>query len=158
MTSLTGAGASTGSLDADVQFPNNCMLTRGQSTAVPVTITNNGSTTSAATTLSVRGDTGISGTASPSAVPAIAAGGTWSTTADLTVGASASLGDTIVALTLAGEGALPGVDLWRTSGLGQPGRRARRACAAGVGNRSLVSGRTKRPAQVRFAEPRGGHN
>lgn len=104
MTALTGTGASTGSLDADVQFPNTCMLTRGQSTAVPVTITNNGSTTSAATTLTISGDTGISGTASPSAVPAIAAGGTWSTTVDLTVGASASLGDTVIALNLAGEG------------------------------------------------------
>ncbi|MEY9956632.1 carbohydrate binding domain-containing protein [Streptacidiphilus sp. MAP5-52] len=104
MTALTGTGGSTGSLTADVQFPNTCTLTRGQTTAVPVTITNNGTTTSTATTLTVSGSTGITGTASPSAVPALAAGGTWSTTVDMTVGSNANLGDTVITYTLAGEG------------------------------------------------------
>ncbi|MEY9956631.1 carbohydrate binding domain-containing protein [Streptacidiphilus sp. MAP5-52] len=104
MTALTGTGGSTGALRANVQFPDTCMLNRGTTNAIPVTITNTGSTTSAATTLTISGGTGISGTASPSAVPALAAGGNWSTTAGITIGADASLGDTVVTFSLAGEG------------------------------------------------------
>lgn len=101
-TANTGSGGDTGTLGVTASFPNTCLLTRGQTTSVPVTVTNSGSTTSAATTLTVSGATGVSGTASPSSVPALAPGATWSTTVSMTVGANASLGDTIVNFALGG--------------------------------------------------------
>ncbi|MEY9836653.1 carbohydrate binding domain-containing protein [Streptacidiphilus sp. EB103A] len=100
MTGLTGTGGSTGSLTASVTFPSTCTLTRGRTTSVPITVTNSGNSASAATTLSVTAGSGISGTPAATAVPALAAGGTWSTTVAMTVGSSASPGDTVIAFNL----------------------------------------------------------
>ncbi|MEZ0068332.1 hypothetical protein ABIA32_004356 [Streptacidiphilus sp. MAP12-20] len=91
-TALSGGGG-TGTLAVAAQLPGTCLLTRGQSVSIPVTVTNNGTTTSAATTLGLTAPTGISGILVTTTVPALVPGGTWSTTATLTAETSATLGD-----------------------------------------------------------------
>lgn len=142
MTGLLGTGGSTGVLSANVQFPNTCVLTRGQTTTVPVTLTNTGSTTSAATTLSVTGSTGITGTPNSNAVPALAPNATWSTNVQITVGASARPGDTVISLALAGEGVQNRTALIIDPDLAQ-GRPATQSSTAGSNTASLaVDGNT----------------
>lgn len=104
MTGLTGTGGSTGALTATAQFPDNCVLPRGQSTTVPLTLTNSGATTSTATTLSVSGPSGTSGVPDSTAVPALAPNATWSTEVQLAVGSGTSPGDQVITFSLAGEG------------------------------------------------------
>jgi hypothetical protein len=105
MSSLTGDDESTGSLGVTATYPSTCLLTRGSATSVPLTVTNNGSSTSAATTLSVTTASGITASPASDTVPALAAGGTWSTTVTLTPGSAASLGDTVIGYAFSGEGA-----------------------------------------------------
>jgi hypothetical protein len=112
MAGVNGRNTSSGALTVDTEFPDTCTLTRGTTTDVPITVTNTGSSASAPTTLTIIGTGGVSGAASSAKVsshaaaaaaaasvgrvPAIAAGGTWSTTVRLAVGADASLGDSVL--------------------------------------------------------------
>lgn len=80
---------SAGPLTVTAAVPNTCEISRGATTAVPLTITNNGTSTSAATTLSAQsGPQGTTEAYSSKGVPALAAGGSFSTTLNVAVPAS----------------------------------------------------------------------
>lgn len=80
MGGLTGT-ASHGPLTLTATVPGGCELTRGATTDIPVTVTNNTASTTAATTLQgPTGPSGVGGTWQFYDIPALAPGGTWSTT------------------------------------------------------------------------------
>ena len=83
-----GTGGS-GPLTVTARVPGTCVLARGATTAVPLTITDNGTSTSAATVMrSFAGPAGISGTYTYWDVPALAPGTSWTTTLTVTVDAA----------------------------------------------------------------------
>jgi hypothetical protein len=89
--SLLGGTQSSGPLGVTAKVPNTCEIGRGLTTAVPLTLTNKGTSTSAATTLkALSGPQGITGSYASTAVPALAPGASWSTTLSLTVPAAES--------------------------------------------------------------------
>jgi hypothetical protein len=100
MAQLTGRGTDTGPLTADIQYPGTCLLTRGQTTSVPVTITNSGTAATPATTLGVSAAPGVSGVPAAGQVPALAPGASWSTTLSVSVGWNVPLGDTTLTVHL----------------------------------------------------------
>jgi len=80
---------SAGPLTVTAAVPNTCEITHGATTAVAVTLTNNGTSATAATTLSAQaGPQGITESYSAKAVPALAPGGSFSTTLSVTVPSS----------------------------------------------------------------------
>ncbi|WP_186526032.1 NEW3 domain-containing protein [Leekyejoonella antrihumi] len=80
---------STGPLTVTAAVPNTCEISHGATTAVPLTITNNGTSTSVATTLSAQpGPQGITEAYTSAAVPALAPGASYSTTLNITVPSS----------------------------------------------------------------------
>lgn len=88
MSVLTGT-QSSGPLTVTAEVPNTCEIGRGSTTSAPVTLTNNGTTTSAATTLRpASGPQGITESYGSTSVPALAPGASWSTTLSLTVPSS----------------------------------------------------------------------
>ena len=85
MGQLTGTGSS-GPLTVTAQVPNTCVLPRGATTGIPLTITNDSASTSSATTISsFSGPSGITGSYSYWDVPALAPGASWTTTLTVTV-------------------------------------------------------------------------
>ncbi|MEY9942781.1 discoidin domain-containing protein [Streptacidiphilus sp. MAP5-3] len=92
----TGRATDSGPLTAAFQLPGTCLLTRGQTTSVPLTVTNTTTSTTGPTTLGVSGSQGIVAVPAQRTVPALAAGASWSTTAQVHVGWDASLGDTVL--------------------------------------------------------------
>ncbi|WP_435127567.1 COG1470 family protein [Actinacidiphila sp. bgisy144] len=96
MGQLTGTGSS-GPLSVTATVPNTCVVTRGGTTSVPVTVTNNGTATSAATVMRpVAGPQGITESYTYYDVPALAPGGTWTTTLSITVPAAQTDGSALL--------------------------------------------------------------
>lgn len=82
---LTGT-PNVGPLTLTLQTPGKCGVTRGATTAIPMTYTNKGTTTTAATSLQPLSlPQGITGTYSATSIPALAPGKAWNTTLSLTV-------------------------------------------------------------------------
>lgn len=96
---ITGTGSS-GPLKATATLPSGtCVVNRGTTTNVPVTITNTSAGTTAATQMqSFTGTSGFSGSWKYWNVPALAPGATWSTELPLTIASTQTAGTALLHL------------------------------------------------------------